>query len=394
MGMADYTEDLAPALSAHFDVHAYGSAASNGDRMSPIEVRSHEQFCGREEIALYQIGNSSDLSFLLPYLHRWRGVVTLHDATQYDLMYPYFLSHRLRLAVEAFRSLNPEARRAIVHNGLGNPLSAWRRSLRVYAEHPEKRTLFCFTRFVLRRARGVIVHSRFMSDYVRRLRPDLPVFTIPHGVRRVPVLSKRACRSHLRDVLGIDVADHTVLAICFGAIQRHKRLSGVLRALQEYRRENRDVLLLIVGPRDSEYDLDADIAAFGIGSVVRVLDEYPEMDDVNRCLGASDICFNLRYPSLGSTSGTLVKAMAAGCPSVVTDIDAFAEYPREMVFHVPPPGHGEWEGCLELLRLARREPDRVADAGHRARRHALAEWDWAHVARQYAEVLAQLTSQP
>jgi glycosyltransferase involved in cell wall biosynthesis len=391
MGIADYTEDLARTLSAHFMVQGYGTGAENGRNASSVPVQHHSKYGGREDLTLFQVGNSSDLSFLLPYLSRWGGIVTLHDATQFDLTYPYFADRPWRFVMEAARSLDAPARRALIDGSLWNPRSALRESRRIHAEHADKRTLFRFTRLILRHAKAVIVHSQHLARYVQDLRPDLRVFIIPHGITSVKVPSKQECRRHLRDKMGVPVTDDTLLLVCFGGIQRHKRISGVLRALREFSGEDARVLLLIIGPRDSEYDLDTEISALGVGDKVKIFDSYLQIDEVNGCLGASDLCFNLRCPSLGSTSGTLQKAIAAGCPAVVTDIDAFAEYSEEMVFRVPSPGRGEWERCVDLLRLARRKPQLFAAMGSYGRRYADDNWAWPRVAVQYAQALASIS---
>ena len=53
-----------------------------------------------------------------------------------------------------------------------------------------------------------------------------------------------------------------------------------------------------------------------------------EFDDY---YAAADRLVNLRYPSAGETSGTLIRAFEAGKPVAVSDYAQFAELPDDVV---------------------------------------------------------------
>jgi len=142
-----------------------------------------------------------------------------------------------------------------------------------------------------------------------------------------------------------------------------------------------------VGPRDPDYDLDADVEVLGLGDRVKVLDSYIPMEEVNECINASDVCFNLRWPSLGSTSGTLYKVFVIGRPTAVTSTESFADYPEDFTFPVPPPGEDEWKQCLEIMRTAHSNPERLGEMGKSARKFAQENCSWLRIAEKYAEVL-------
>src|SRR5205085_4769189 len=64
--------------------------------------------------------------------------------------------------------------------------------------------------------------------------------------------------------------------------------------------------------------------------------------------GEVDRIVNLRYPSAGETSGTLIRAFDAGKPVAVSDYAQFAELPDDCVTKIPL-GSGEVEALTRFL---------------------------------------------
>jgi glycosyltransferase involved in cell wall biosynthesis len=50
---------------------------------------------------------------------------------------------------------------------------------------------------------------------------------------------------------------------------------------------------------------------------------------------AADALINLRHPTVGESSGTLVRALALGLPAVVHNFGPSSEYPDDVVLKVP-----------------------------------------------------------
>ena len=73
-------------------------------------------------------------------------------------------------------------------------------------------------------------------------------------------------------------------------------------------------------------------------------------------MAATDLAVNLRYPSAGETSGTLIRAFESGKPVAVSDYAQFAEFPDDCVVKIP-------FGDAEVTTLApRRESWRIDKA--------------------------------
>ncbi len=54
------------------------------------------------------------------------------------------------------------------------------------------------------------------------------------------------------------------------------------------------------------------------------------IEDFNGYIAACDIVLNLRYPTVGESSGTLQRALGMGKAVVVSDVGSFSEYPSEI----------------------------------------------------------------
>jgi glycosyltransferase involved in cell wall biosynthesis len=344
-------------------------------------------FRGREDRILHQVGNSLELGFLLPHLRRHGGVVTLHDACQHDVTYGYFKRHKVRFLIEAFRSLDPEARSVLFSEPGANPFAWYQRIVGHYKAHPEKRRLFTFSRFILRHADRLVVHSRFLAGYARSLHRSLPITILHHGIHAAAAPGRAEARALLKKRFGVPVGPRTAVFLSFGTIQEHKRITGVLEAFRDFVQDRPDAVYVIVGPKDQGYDVDGVIRTLGLEGKVAILDSYLPMDDVNVCIAAADLCFNLRYPSLGSSSGALYKIFAVGRPAVVTSGESMDEFPHEFSLPVPTPHEGEREALVALM--LRFEADRTLSdrCGAAARRFAERECSWSRIAERYEALL-------
>src|SRR6185503_20355854 len=84
-------------------------------------------------------------------------------------------------------------------------------------------------------------------------------------------------------------------------------------------------------------------------------------------LEACDVVAHLRYPTARETSAALLRALAQGRPTVMSDLENMAEVPADAVMRLDS---ADEEGDLlrALVRLAA-EPRRRAALGEAARAH-------------------------
>ena len=103
-------------------------------------------------------------------------------------------------------------------------------------------------------------------------------------------------------------------------------------------------------------------------------------------MGACDIVLNLRYPTVGESSGTLLRALGLGKAVMVSEVGSFQEFPDDVCLKVPV-GPGEEDLIFEYLNLLVSRPDVAQALGARAKDYVARECNWAAVARRYAAFL-------
>ena len=352
-GIADYSEALIASLRHLVDLEILSSAAQTSGPAS----------C---DIAIYQVGNNGYHDFVYETALRRPGVVVMHESNLHHL-----------LADLTIRRGDWDAYvRECAYNG-GEPARAFAERVRKLEVGPDYEGL-PMTRRLLDSARGVVVHSHFMEAEIRAAGYTGPVAVIPHGAW-IP----EADRNAWRNKLGLD--EVTPLVGVFGYLKPYKRIAESLRAFRRLVRLVPNARMILVGEPHPEFPIEPMIRAMGLSAHVRILGFAP-IEDFVGYLGACDIVLNLRYPTVGESSGTLLRALGLGKAVLVSEIGSFAEFPEDVCLKVPV-GKGEEDLIFEYLNLLISRPEVARALGARARDYVAQECNWAAVARQYADFL-------
>ncbi|MBL6711715.1 MAG: glycosyltransferase family 4 protein [Planctomycetes bacterium] len=180
----------------------------------------------------------------------------------------------------------------------------------------------------LGKAAGVIGHSKWILDRVLADAPDVPTLHVPHHFSQSQKLDKSTCR----EVFGM--RDDELIVSSLGFVTPAKCFEQIIRALAEIRSEVPPFKFWIFGELRHPADLRKAIRKYGLDDLV-VQKGYVPLDAFEAAIAASDLIVNLRYPSVGETSGTMTRAMGAGKPVVVYRHGSFAEPPCDSVVGVP-----------------------------------------------------------
>jgi glycosyltransferase involved in cell wall biosynthesis len=105
-------------------------------------------------------------------------------------------------------------------------------------------------------------------------------------------------------------------------------------------------------------------------------------------MAGSDVLVNLRYPTMGETSGSVIRALSLGKPSVVSDVGWFAELPDEAALKIPV-GDDEVATLTAALELLVTRDDVRTALGEAAAELARREHDVDRVADLYVSALEQ-----
>jgi glycosyltransferase involved in cell wall biosynthesis len=106
-----------------------------------------------------------------------------------------------------------------------------------------------------------------------------------------------------------------------------------------------------------------------------------------------DVCVSLRWPTMGETSGAVLRTLSAGVPLVVSDIGWFAELPGDVAAKVPVDEH-EVETLAAFLRRIADDDELRTGMGAAALRYAREEHDLGRVADLYAAALEEAAGGP
>ena len=136
--------------------------------------------------------------------------------------------------------------------------------------------------------------------------------------------------------------------------------------------------------------LDYDGLADELGVTERVhVTGFLDYSDFERAITACDLCLNLRYPTAGETSASLLRVLALGRPAVVSDFAQFAELPDDLALKVPL-GEGEEVALAEAAGAVVADPARLAAMGQAARDHVRDAHDPPAAAAPIGAALAEL----
>lgn len=383
-GIADYSAELLPHLAAHWDVELF---VDDGFRVeeslaSRFPVRGHRAFpalweAGRFDAVVYQVGNNADYhARIYEMLLRFPGIVVLHEPMLHHLVRGMTLARNDTAGyVEAMRYAYGKTGQAMARRSLdtGIPLDVWSYPL--------------FER-VVDASLGLIVHNETTAERVRASRPLARIARVPHHLS-VPDPPDADRLAEIRRSLGIPPEAFVVAS--FGFITPAKRIEVSLRAFARLRRAVPDAVYLLVGEVSPHYDLAGLLKPEVSPGVVVV--GRTEIDRFLLYMSAVDVAVNLRYPSAGETSGTLIRLLGLGKPVIVSNTGSFAEIPDDCCAKVDLDETEEELLAAYLLRLAK-DADLRQRMGGNARRHMLAHHTLEGSANGYAAFVQEAVSAP
>ena len=353
-GIADYSEALVRELSKYADVEVFFSAEK---RFDPAEF----------DACLYHVGNNPHHDFVYETALRHPGFVVMHEANLHHLV-----AH-LTIARDNWDAYVAECEYD------GGPLALeFAHRVRRLETGPDYEGV-PMTRRLLNASKAVIVHSDFVARLTREQGFAGPIATIPHGAW----LPRQTNPLAVRHELGLD--ESTPLVGAFGHIKPYKRIAESLRAFRRLVKLEPRARMILVGEPHPEFPVDQMIRTLGLREHVRLIG-FAGIEKFVAYMGACDIILNLRYPTVGETSGSLQRALGLGKAVIVSDVGSFSELPDEICLKVQP-GAGEEDLIFEYLNVMVAKPELARAMGARARDWVAKECNWAVVAERYVDFM-------
>jgi glycosyltransferase involved in cell wall biosynthesis len=355
-GIADYSAALLEELKKLVDVEVF---ASKPRSFNP------ENF----DVTLYQVGNNVYHDFCYETAMDHPGVVVVHEANL----------HHLIADITIKRGDWDAYMRAVEQEGRAEDMiyAARVRRLEVGPDYEGVPML----RQLLSRSKAAIVHSGCVESELRGAGFSGAVARIPHGA-----WISDANRLDYRERLGLD--ETTPLIGIFGFLKPYKRIAESLRAFRRLVRVQPSAKMILVGEPHPELQLESLIRSLDLGLHVRALGFRP-IEEFVGYVAACDIVLNLRYPTVGENSGTLMRALGLGKGVIVSEVGSFSELPETICLKAPVDASEE-DHLLEYLNLLVSRPEVRKALGARAREWVETECTWPKVARRYADFLARI----
>jgi glycosyltransferase involved in cell wall biosynthesis len=294
-GIADYSALLLPALRDRMDV---ALAEPRFRRRRPAA-----------DVALYHVGNDPAAhGWIVEELRRRPGVVVLHEFVLHHLVAGITLARGdaagYLAAMERDHGL---AGRLLAYGVLDNRIPP------LWETRPQD---FPLAGEILRLAQALVVHSEHVERRAREAGYGGPIHRIPHPAWPAPAAEP----AHV---------EGAPLIGCFGHQNESKRVPQLYAALDRLRERRPDARLLFVGsatPRVAAVPSPAGTTR----------EDYVDEARLWSLMAAADVVVSLRSPTMGETSGTVIRALSLGKPLVVSDVGWFSELPDEVAIKIRP----------------------------------------------------------
>ena len=308
-GVASYNHELLPGIiSRHqVDVFVDGPPGRFTAPHTGVQVFDAHDFIWKHkrapyDLTIYQLGNAPCHDYMWAYAVRYPGLVVLHDGQLHHARARALLQQkRYDDYRQEFWFNHPEAHPDVAElgaEGLLGSLTYFWPMLRTIAES----------------SRMLVVHNAWLAGQMETVHPAARVSIIAMGV---PPPDVDAMPDSVRARHG--VREDAVLFVAFGKVTPEKRIAEAIRALASIAATVPNAQLLLAGETVDYYDVMAAARAMGIDDKVRVAGFVAD-SETDAYLAAADVCLCMRWPSSRETSASWLRCVAAGKPTITTDL--------------------------------------------------------------------------
>ena len=378
-GISDYSEELLPYLAAGAEITLFvdGFYPVNRELASRFAIRDYrrQRSSLRDlkdfDAVVYHMGNDHRYhSGILEAMQHRSGIVVFHDfalqefflglARERDDFRLYLdeveFCHGKAAREEAAESLARGAQPSLLARPVDFPLNAR----------------------IAKLAEGIIVHSEWSRARFAAIAPSVPVARIS-----MPVKFEGRTNLSLSNPPEVRIAS-------FGLITPGKGIEQSMRALAALKPNHR-FRYSLVGETNAYFDVKEMVRRYGMEDRVEITG-HVTLAEFKRRIDETDIALNIRERTVGETSASLCRLMAAGVCSVVAEAGWYAELPGDAVVKIPLDAHADDLLLAYLQRLIEDEPLRRA-IGENARRYAQDEYNVESRATDYLSFIRDVIEQ-
>ncbi|PJN58966.1 hypothetical protein PAEAM_36170 [Paenibacillus sp. GM1FR] len=340
-GISDYSEDLLPFLNGEFDIDVYvpnNFRVENEKVQNIFKIREFYEFedlFNKDEyhVVLYHIGNNYVAhNEIYEFAIKYPGIVVLHDYS----LHHFFAAKTLEQG--NISEYKEEMFYCHGNEGLNKVNEFLNHKIPPIWETDSLN--YPLNLRLLDRSAGIIVHSQFALQLLKKQAPYTPIGVVPLPAPYITdidlIYSKMITE---REALDISSDDFIICSLGYANIT--KRIDKVIEALKFIKANKliENFKFYIVGEIAESYPLKDLIKKSNLVDEV-ICTGYVSLDQFDQYIAASDMCINLRYPTQGENSASLLKILGHGKPVIATDIGSFSEFPENIVSKI---SHGDSE---------------------------------------------------
>jgi len=309
-GIAQYTRELLPALSSSHQIDLFVDGdprrfASPDTRARVFDAHDFVWKNVREpyDLVVYQMGNAPCHDYMWAYLVRYPGLVVLHDGQLHHARARQLLQQKRYDDYRGeFRFNHPDAKPDVAELGADGLLGSL-----TY--------LWPMLRIVVQSSRLVVVHNRWLAGAIREVHAKASIEVVQMGVPDPEPRRGAAAAIRIRH----HIPEDAVLFMAFGKVTPEKRVREAIRALGAISDAVPDAHLLLAGETVEYYDTLAAARTLGIEHKMTVAGFIAD-DEIDDYLMEADVCLCMRWPSSRETSASWLRCIAAGRPTITTDL--------------------------------------------------------------------------
>jgi glycosyltransferase involved in cell wall biosynthesis/SAM-dependent methyltransferase len=344
-GISDYSEELLPYLATEAEIALFvdGFEPANPEIRAQFIYHDYRrdpavlQTLGDYDAVVYHMGNDHRYhARMLEVAREHPGIVVFHDFALQDFFLGLAQARgRNEIYLEEVMACHGydatrDAAEAL-ERGSTPPLLA----------RPTDFPLNCR---LARAAEGIIVHSQWGRARFASIAPSVPVAHI-----NMPIKASEGGAKTAATTVANSNGDGVVQIANFGLITPGKGIEQALRALAALKADH-NFHYTLVGEPNSFFDVRALVREYGMEDRVTVTGQV-RLDEFESRIAATDIALNLRERTVGETSASLCRIMAAGVPAIVFNVGAFSELPGDAVVKIDHDRDGDALLLAYLRRL-------------------------------------------
>ncbi|MCI0412173.1 glycosyltransferase family 4 protein [bacterium] len=311
-GIADYNHALLPWLRKDYEIDVFLPFSTP----SSSEGFPHGDFFLRQkripyDLALYHMGNQPRFhEYMYGYLFQQPGAVLFHDYclhhSRADMLLKRNMTDEYR---EELRSVYPDQAERIA-----NATITFAAGDLLFFHYP----LF---ELIVRASLALGVHT---DAAVKKLQ-----------ICETPVIKIPCLQMEGGTTTETGIYPGKMVVASFGYATQAKRISTILETIADLCGEQENLLYVIVGALEDRTGVLRQIEKLGLKESVLVTG-HVEMEEFLKWISRADIVLNLRYPSAGEMSSTLIRALASGKPVIISRLLDVEEIPENAVLRVRP----------------------------------------------------------